>query len=172
MPFETSNVLSRALRLVRRAIEEGRAAMQGIPAASPAPSSLELALSSFLKEVPAGRGVRLRIFVQGKPWPLSPAIQEQLFLIGREAVMNALRHSNAANIEIELQYPHSVMRMSVRDNGCGIDGEAVQKVKDAYGGLRGVRERAENIGARFEIWGRAGSGKEGRVAVPVSVAVV
>src|SRR5215468_3019439 len=104
MPFETSNVLSRALRLLRRAIEEGRAAMQGIPAASPAPSSLEHVFWSFLKEVTAGRGVRLRIFVQGKAWPLSPAIQEQLFLIGREAVMNALQHSNATNIEIELQY--------------------------------------------------------------------
>jgi len=171
MPFETSNVLSRALRLVRRAIEEGRAAMQGIPAASPAPSSLEHAFSSFLKEVTAGRGVRLRILVQGKPWPLSPAIQEQLFLIGREAVMNALRHANATNIEIELQYPHSVMRMSVRDNGCGIDGEAVRKIKESHGGLCGMRERAENIGARFEIWSRPRSGTEVRVAVPVAVAI-
>src|SRR5215467_12717510 len=125
MPFETSNVLSRVLRLVRRAIEEGRAAMQGIPAASPAPSSLEHAFSSFLKEVTAGRGLRLRIFVQGKPWPLSPAIQEQLFLIGREAVMNALRHSNATNIEIELQYLRRVLRMSVCDDGCGINADAV-----------------------------------------------
>ena len=29
-------------------------------------------------------GPRLRVFVQGKPWTLNPAIQEQLFLIGRE----------------------------------------------------------------------------------------
>src|SRR5262244_766932 len=133
MPFQTSNVLGRALRLVRMAIEKGRAAMQGIPAASPSPSSLEHAFSSFLKEVTAGRGVRLGIFVQGKPWPLRPAIQVQLFLIGREAVMNALRHSSATNIEIELHYPHSVMRLNVRDNGCGIDGDAVQKVKDSHG---------------------------------------
>ena len=85
--------------------------------------------------------------------------------------MNALRHANATNIEIELQYPRSVMRMSVRDNGCGIDGEAVQKVKDSHGGLCGMRERAENIGARFEIWSRPGSGTEVRVAVPVAVAI-
>src|SRR5262245_5922905 len=87
--------LSRALRLVRRAIDEGRAAIRGIHTASRAPSSLEEALSNLLNEVAPGRGVRLRIFVQGKPRALNPAIQEQLFLIGREAVINALRHSKA-----------------------------------------------------------------------------
>src|SRR5262245_47295357 len=92
-PFRPA--LSRALRLMRRAIDEGRAAIRGIHTASPAPSSLEEALSNLLKEVAPGRGVRLRIFVQGKPLALNPAIQEQLFLIGREAVINALRHSKA-----------------------------------------------------------------------------
>jgi hypothetical protein len=53
---------------------------------------------------PTGRGPRLLVFVQGKPWTLNPAIQEQLFLIGREAAMNALRHSQATKIEVEVQY--------------------------------------------------------------------
>jgi len=162
--------LSRALRLVQRAIEEGRAAMQGIRAAPAAPSSLEQAFSSFLEEAAAGGGVRLRIFVQGKPWPLNPAIQEQLFLIGREAVVNALRHSNATNIDIELQYLRRVLRMSVCDDGCGINADALQKAKDSHWGLCGMRERAENIGAGFGIWSRPGSGTEVRVAVPVGVA--
>ncbi len=156
--------LSRALRLVRRAIDEGRAAIRGIHTASPAPSSLEEALSNLLNEVAPGRGVRLRIFVQGNPQALNPAIQEQLFLIGREAVMNALRHSEATQIEIEVQYQHTLLRVFVRDNGCGIDPEAVQKESDSHWGLRGMRERAENIGARFGIWSRAGAGTEVRVA--------
>lgn len=57
-----------------------------------APSSLEQTFSNLLAEVTPARGVRLRIFVQGKPRLLKPAIQEQLFLIGREAVVNAFRH--------------------------------------------------------------------------------
>ncbi len=156
--------LSRALRLVRQAIDAGRAALRGIYAASPAPSSLEEALSNLLNEVAPGRGVRLRIFVQGNPQALNPAIQEQLFLIGREAVMNALRHSEATKIEVEVQYQRTLLRVFVRDNGCGIDPEAVQKESDSHWGLRGMRERAENIGARFGIWSRAGAGTEVRVA--------
>ena len=160
--------LSRALRLVRQAIDAGRAALRGIYAASPAPSSLEEALSNLLNEVAPGRGVRLRIFVQGNPHALNPAIQEQLFLIGREAVMNALRHSEATTIEVEVQYLHDVLRVLVRDNGCGINPEAVQEQSDSHWGLSGMRERAEKMGARFGIWSRTGGGTEMRVAVPVT----
>jgi len=159
-------VLSRALVLVRRAIVEGRKAIRGLPMASTAPASLEEALSKFLGEVAPGQGTQIRIFVQGRTRELNPAIQEQLFLIGREAVMNALRHSEATNIEVEIQYLRDFLRVLVRDNGCGIRPEAVLKESDSHWGLRGMRQRAENIGAQFEVWSRIGVGTEVRVSVP------
>jgi signal transduction histidine kinase len=161
--------LSRALRLVRQAIDEGRAAIRGVHTASPAPSSLEKAFSNLLSEITTVRDLRLRIFVHGRPWTLDSAIQEQLFLIGREAIMNALRHSQATKIEVEVQYLPDLLRVFVRDNGCGINPEAVQRESDSHRGLRGMRGRAENIGARFDIWSRTGAGTEVCVAVPVDV---
>jgi signal transduction histidine kinase len=125
-----------------------------------------------LAEVTPGRGLRLGIFVQGKSRALNAAIQEQLFLIGREAIMNALRHSEATNIEVEIQYLRNLLRLCVRDNGCGIDPKLVQKATDSYRGLCGMRDRADNIGARFGIWSRPRAGTEVRVEVPVDVAIV
>lgn len=158
-------VLSRALHLVRRAVDEGRAAMRGVHRASPAPASLEENFSNLLNELKTGQGVRLRVFLHGKPQALNPVIREQLFLIGREAVVNALRHSEATKIEVEVQYLHDRLRLVVRDNGCGINPEALQKASNSHWGLRGMRERAESIGARFGIWSRTGAGTEVRVAV-------
>ena len=163
--------LSRALRLVRRAIDEGRAAIRGLPVTLPRPSGLEQAFANFLEEVTPARGIRLRIFVQGKPRALKPAIQEQLFQIGREAVINALRHSGATKIEVEVQYLRTLLCVLVRDNGCGISPEGAQKCGDSHWGLRAMRERAENVGARFGIWSGPGSGTEVRVAVPAVVAL-
>jgi signal transduction histidine kinase len=157
--------LSTALRLIRRAIDEGRAAIRGIHTASPARSSLEQAFSNLLSEVTTARGMRFRVFVQGEPRALNPSIQEQIFLIGREAVMNALRHSQATQIEIEVQYLRNLLRVSICDNGCGIEPEAVQKAGDSHWGLRGMRQRAENIDAQFDIWSRPGAGTEVRAAV-------
>jgi signal transduction histidine kinase len=162
--------LCRALRLVHQAIDEGRAAVLGIQTDSPAPSSLENAFSNLLSEVTTGRGPLLRVFVQGKPWTLNPAIQKQLFLIGREAVMNALRHSQATKIEVEVQYLRDLLLVFVHDNGHGINPDALQQESDSHWGLRGMRERAENMGARFGVSSRKGAGTKVRVAVPVGVA--
>jgi signal transduction histidine kinase len=162
--------LNRALRLVLRAIDEGRAAMRGVRKDSPAPSSLEQTFSTLFSEVTTGRGPRVRIFVQGKPRTLDPAIQEQLFLIGREAVSNALRHSKATKIEVETQYLGDLLHVFVRDNGCGINPETVRQDSDSHWGLRGMRERAEKIGARLGIWSRPGAGTEVRIVAPVDVA--
>jgi signal transduction histidine kinase len=132
---------------VRRAIDEGRAANTGLQVTFPAASSLEQAFAMLLDELTPTRGVRVRIFVQGQPRALKPATQAQLFLIGREAVINALRHSEATKIEVEIQYLRTLLCVLVRDDGCGISPEGVQKGADSHWGLRGMRERAENIGA-------------------------
>ena len=58
----------------------------------------------------------------------------------------------------------------VRDNGWGINPEAVQNESDSHWGLRGMRKRAENIGARFGIWSRTGAGTEVCVAIPIDFA--
>jgi signal transduction histidine kinase len=170
MSYSISTLLTRNLYEV---FGENDAARRraAIHAAPLAPSNLEQALSNLLAEVRPGRGLRLGIFVQGKSRALSAVIQEQLFLIGREAIMNALRHSEATNIEVEIQYLRNLLRLCVRDNGCGVDPELVQKARDSHWGLYGMRDRADNIGARFGIWSRTGAGTEVRVEVPVEVAI-
>jgi len=155
-----------ALRLLRRVINEGPPALRELYATSHALSSLEQSFANFLEDATPARGLRLRVFVQGKPWGLAPAIQQQLFLIGREAVVNALRHSEATKIEVELQYFRRLLRVFVRDNGRGINPERVQKAADSHWGLRRMRGRADNIGAQFSIWTRPGTGTEVRVVVP------
>jgi signal transduction histidine kinase len=144
----------------------GRTAVPGFHTALPTPASLEQAFSDLLHEATLPRGVRLGIFVDGKRQALRPAIQEQLFLIGREAVLNALRHSKATKIEVEVQYLRSSVRIFVRDNGCGINPDVVQAKSDSYWGLREMRDRADAIGAEFGIWSRPGAGTEVRIAVP------
>ena len=166
--FRVNRELGALLANVRMLID-GRAARRRLHTAF-SPPSLEQAFSTLLSEVADARDRRVRIFVQGKPRALAPAIQEQLVLIGREAVINALRHSNATDIEVEIQYLSRLLHVFVRDNGCGISVEAVPKESGPHWGLRGMRERAENLGARLDIWSRPRAGTEVRVAVPIDVA--
>jgi signal transduction histidine kinase len=158
--------LNRALRLMQRAIDEGRETLVGIHSSGVASMSLEQALSGLRDEFAPCGEVQFRIFVKGQPKALNPVVQEQISLIGREALANSLRHSKATSIEAEVEYLRRRVRVVVRDNGCGIDPELVQSGRKAHWGLVGMRERAGSIGAQLRIWSRPGAGTEVEISVP------
>jgi signal transduction histidine kinase len=162
----TKPSLSRALRLMYRVIDEGRVALLGLRSPEIASTSLEQALSELGDEFTPG-GARFQIFVMGQPKALKPAIQEQIYLIGREAVLNALRHSGATSIEVEVEYSPRRLRVVVRDNGRGIDPDVLRSGRDLHWGLVGMRERAASIGAQLRIWSRPGAGTEVEISVPI-----
>jgi len=160
--------LSRALRLMYRVINEGRVTLQELRSPASATPSLEEALHGLWDELTPG-GVQFRMLVEGQPKALKPAIKEQIYLIGREAVLNAVRHSGAAAIEVQVEYAPRRLRMVVRDNGCGIDPQTLRSGRDLHWGLQGMRERAGTVGARLRIWSRPGAGTEVEISAPIHV---
>jgi signal transduction histidine kinase len=156
--------LRRALQLMHRVIEEGRTTLQGLRAPAIAPASLEQALANFGNEF-ATRGVQFRTLVTGHPKALNPAIQEQIYLIGREALANAFRHSKAKRIEAEVEYCTGKLRVVIREDGCGIDLEAGGLPRGSHWGLQGMHERAREIGAEVHIWSKRGLGTEVEISI-------
>jgi signal transduction histidine kinase len=151
--------VSYAAELVRRVIDEGRRVLEGLRSSPGGHTSLEEAFLGLRNEFIAARA-RLRIFITGQPKPLKPAVQEQIYLIAREALMNALRHSAATDIEAEVEYSPRRLRVMVRDNGCGMDARLIRSGRPSHWGLLGMRERARGIGAQLRIWSRSGAGTE------------
>jgi signal transduction histidine kinase len=158
--------LNHAVLRMQRIVNEARDILQGLRSSSMASMSLEQALSCLQEEFAPGGGARFRIFITGQPKPLKPAVQEQIYLIGREALINALRHSEATSIEAEIEYLPRQLRVLVRDNGCGMDSSVVASGRQAHCGLVGMRERAAVIGAQFRIWSRLGAGTEVEISLP------
>jgi signal transduction histidine kinase len=161
--------LNRVLSLMYRVIDEGRTVLQGLRSPGGASMGLEQALNNLLNEF-ALAGTRFRVVVTGQPKTLEPAVQEEIYMIGREALVNALRHSKATSIEAEVEYLPRRLRVVVRDNGCGIAPQILKSGRDSHWGLLGMRERAREIGAQIQIWSRKGSGTEVEISIPVNVA--
>jgi signal transduction histidine kinase len=97
-------VLSRVLSMMAKGIAEGRAALQGLRSTDAPATSLEQALSDFQEELAPTDRARLRIAKMGRPKPVDPGALQQIYLITREALLNALRHSLAKKIELEVRY--------------------------------------------------------------------
>jgi signal transduction histidine kinase len=153
-------VLGRVRNLMRKGIEEGRAALQGLRSSDVPATSLEQALFDFQKELPPADHPRLRIARMGRPKPLDPEVLHQIYLIAREALLNALRHSQAKKIEVEIKYSPCKLHVTVRDNGKGIDPQLLHSGRKAHWGLTVMRERAANIAAHLRIRTKAKAGTE------------
>jgi signal transduction histidine kinase len=156
--------IDRALNMMSRVIDEGRVVLQGLRSPQPPPSTLEQEFCRLGEEFTPG-SARFQVFVMGRPRPLKPAVQEQICLIAREALVNALRHSGATSIEAEIEYLPEKLRVMVRDNGSGFDTHVLKARCDSHWGLVGMRERASGIGAQLSIWSRPGAGTEVEISV-------
>lgn len=157
--------MGKALQVVRRVLEEGRAVLQGLRTPGFAPATIEQELSGFVEDF-APNGVHCEISVTGSPKAVRAEVQEQVNLIGREALVNALLHSGALRIEVEVEYSARRLRVIVRDDGRGIDPQVARLRQDSHWGLLGMRERADSIGAALAIWSRPGAGTEVEISVP------
>jgi signal transduction histidine kinase len=88
----------------------------------------------------------------------SAKIENALLRIGQEAITNALRHSRAERIDLELRFDEETLTLRVHDNGCGFDTERVSSELNGHCGLISMRERAEDIEGEFKISSTMGSG--------------
>jgi signal transduction histidine kinase len=117
-----------------------------------------------------GQQVEFRVIVDGQQMPLNPLLRDEVYRIGREALINAFRHANAKKIEVELKYSRRELRVLVRDNGCGIEPLILKSGRDGHWGLSGMRGRAEQIGAHLHVYSSAALGTEIDLSVPGQVA--
>jgi signal transduction histidine kinase len=162
--------LNRILQLMGQVVEEGRNTVRGLRSTSGSAHDLEESFSRIPQELNIQQEVGFRVIVDGPALPLKTAIRTDVYSIGREAMVNAFRHSQARNIEVELEYAAHQLRVLVRDDGCGIDPQVLQSGRDGHWGLSGMRERAERIGARLKVLSRAAGGTEVELRVPSRVA--
>ena len=114
----------------------------------------------------ARENVEFRVIIDGEQRPLHPLLRDEIYRIGREALLNAFRHSQANRIEIELKYSASQFRVFVRDDGSGIDPQMVETGRDGHWGLSGMRERADRIGGRLHVFSRPSGGTEIELVIP------
>jgi len=134
-------------------------------------NDLPAALIRVAQEAAPDGRARLTVVVKGRVRELHSTVLEGTFSIGREALINALRHAQALHVELEIAYHPKQFCLRVRDNGHGIDPEVLkQGGRPDHWGLQGMRERAQTMGAQLRLWSRPESGTEVELMVPGTTA--
>jgi signal transduction histidine kinase/streptogramin lyase len=166
----TKPLLRRILQLMGRVTEEGRNALRGLRTADNDSRDLELAFSRMRQELAIDEKIGYRVITHSVTRPLRPVIRDEVYRIGREALVNAFLHAKANTVEVEVEYASRYLRIIVRDDGCGIDPQVLDAGRQGHWGLPGMRERSEGIGASLRLRSRIGAGTEVELTVPSSIA--
>jgi signal transduction histidine kinase len=173
-PGKGKEALEKVLDRADRALVEGRNAIQNIRSSTTVTNELSHAVTALGEELAGSHDgetgpATFRVSVEGTPRDLRPILRDDIYRIAREALQNAFRHAQASQIEADITYGDSLLRLRVRDDGKGIDPKHLQAGRDGHWGLPGMRERAQQIGAQFEMWSEVGAGTEVELRIPGSI---
>lgn len=116
---------------------------------------LVLALKALVEELDrrSPAPVHIEIATQTDNLHLPDDVALAIFRITQEALHNAIQHADASEIAVRLtQYPDR-LRLTITDDGRGIEGgmEPARFVAQGHLGLAGMRERAAMTGARLDV---------------------
>lgn len=162
--------LDDALRQSDKVMQEGRERVLNLRARHTESTSLADALAETGNQLRAIHPANFQVSVEGRPRPLDAIVQEEVLLIGREALTNAFSHSGAENIVVELSYQSAALHVRVSDDGRGID-EGVLKAgyRSGHWGLPGMRERANKMRGDLRVGHSRDGGTQIDLQVPAAI---
>ena len=162
-PERARERLERALTTARSSLEEARRSVLDLRAAPLAGKPLAEALAALGRAFTSETGIRTHLRVTGSR-ALPPRAEVELFRIAQEALANARRHARATEVLLTLQTRTDSVRLSLQDDGQGLDLKAIPADSQ---GIVGMRERTRLLGGRLRIESRPGRGTRVTVTAPL-----
>jgi signal transduction histidine kinase len=168
-PEKAIAALQKAISVSEGGIVEGREAIQNMRSSTTVKNDLARALLLAGEELAVHGSAKFEVRVQGSSRDVHPILRDEVYRIAVEAIRNTFQHSEAQAIEAEIVYGES-LRVSIRDDGKGIDPAIMNEGRPTHYGLSGMRERAKRIGGTLEVRSGRAAGTEIQLTIPGTVA--
>ena len=161
--------LNQARTMVRSSLEDARSSIWELRSQTAEREDLAARLLRLTEETIARGGSRARAAMQvnGTYHPLDDGVEREVLRIAREAVVNAVRHGEAGNILVRLEFDENAFAMEIRDDGRGFAGMPPDGSSGHFG-LTGMRERAAAINGSLTVESSAGEGTQVKLEVPLA----
>lgn len=161
--------MDRALDQAEEILVEGRDRLGELRAGAPKHFDLASALARLADEqLP---GIEFGMVVEGLVRPLAPEAGEEIYQVGREAILNAVHHASPGSLHCHLSYRMNEFEMCIRDDGRGIDPDILEQGgRPGHWGLAGMRERAAALRGRISIVPDDAGGTRVTLTVPGGIA--
>ena len=111
------------------------------------------ALRWYLDGITKRSSIETSLYVTPNQFPrLTPEVETAVFRIVQEALTNVYRHSGARQAEVTLICEGEFLKISVKDNGKGIEASTAELWPGGIGiGIGGMRQRAKELGGDLRL---------------------
>lgn len=125
---------------------------------------LRIALENLVR-ISVPESVRYEVSLEGEEKHLPDYVRDQLYMVLREGVRNAVAHSGSERIEVGVSITSWQVAARVRDHGSGFHPE--DDTTEGLG-LSSMRERVSLLGGTFELVPEEGGGVRAEVRLPLT----
>ena len=129
------------------------------------PAALRWYATKIEERVP----LKVSVDISGPEQPIAEPAKIAMFRIVQEALNNVIRHAEARNASISLQFADEGVRVSIRDDGRGFDLAQLRRTQSSARpplGLAGMQERAALLGGAVSVRSGPGEGTVIEAVVP------
>jgi signal transduction histidine kinase len=155
-PGKAQQLVTKSATMMRDGLAETRRALQALRAGSLDNESLLAASTRLAQSLMTRYPILIDVRANEHVMLEEPATEYALYRIIQEAVFNAARHAQAKRITIEMIALPNQVTISVTDDGIGFRPQTAST--DGHYGLRGMKERARQMGADLQIDSELGGG--------------
>ncbi|HOX55837.1 MAG TPA: two-component regulator propeller domain-containing protein [Candidatus Paceibacterota bacterium] len=96
---------------------------------------------------------------------LPPEMRHSIFLVVKEALTNALKHSHAREVQVQAKASPQALEIVIRDDGQGFVEGALPATPGKRHGLGNMRQRAESMGGALAVESVPGKGTTVRLSL-------
>jgi two-component sensor histidine kinase len=157
--------LDQAQEMVRTSLDDARRAIWDLRSQSSESHDLASQLLQAANRIASPSNIKAQVEVHGANRPLPPRTESELLRIAQEAITNVVRHAQATQVDIRLDYARRRVKMTIADNGRGLAKDAPSS-SEGHFGITGMKERAQEIGGSVSITSKEGQGTRVLVEAP------
>ena len=166
-PLLAFNELSDLKEMVRNALYEVRRIIYNLRPMALDDLGLIPTLKKYLSTIGEyEKNVEIHFRTAGPEQRFQSDFEVSVFRLVQESVSNALKHGNAKDIWVKIEWLRDIMNINIKDNGQGFD---QKEVKDKSFGLIGMRERIDLLKGNMTISSTIGSGTTIHFQIPLEV---
>ncbi len=161
---DKSTAMVRTVRdQVKEALRELRSTVATLRAPLQADLSLLSSLNRLAENFEEATGITVHLMLPDELPKLSNAHRLAIYRMAQESLTNVQRHARARDAWVQMTQQDGIITLLVRDNGIGLQPGA----ETAGFGLRGLMERAAQLGGSLSLERRAGGGTQVSLQLPM-----